>query len=409
MKRVLLALLQSSFLACVLPSGIAQAQLKNSAWGIFDLVNGDYVVLYNGTYVHTMGPDGPEVGGKDLLQDPGWQNPHITGFHIRADWNSIQYAGPGTYDWSYLDYALGQCQLNAESNATKGTKLPTQISLLLVLVGKDGAPAWITGPNNQVGAAQFIFDTGPDQQYMPAPWDPVFQSYWQQFVSALGQRYDSSPYLSYVACNGASRSGEMFLCNNKADDAELMAVPGGVQTWINAAETIAGFYATAFPTTPLQWNSGNPFSSNDLIVNGVVTNFSYVEDYSAGISGQTSDRHEANYNPAGPSYKSKQVYAGPFSTFGPQFGLKGCSLTGGQPAPTQYDHHAIPYLSYRHLKHPACGFQMAHAFGSRTKLNDALSLGEHLNAQMIEVYSADVVRFPQDIERAQHALLAHKP
>jgi hypothetical protein len=140
---------------------------------------------------------------------------------------------------------------------------------------------------------------------------------------------------------------------------------GGIQVWIQAAETIAGFYAGAFPTTPFVYANGEP-------IPGDSTDYATVVNYCV-------------------------------STFGSQFGIKSDGLDPNYHSP--YGVQEIPALS---PSHPV-GFQDLKTFGTPATLEKALNNGINLKAHFIEVCTKDVTA-PNDqtvIQNAQSALMGN--
>jgi Beta-galactosidase len=293
-------LLISLFFVC----GFANAALKDTAYGIYSLT---------------------KVADPLLEQDASWTNPNITGVVIRTWWKYVQPT-QGTYDWSYIDKGVALAQQNNKKIA---------ISIVAGLT----SPAWIYS----LGAQKFTIQ---GDGVMPCPWNSVFQSYWQQLVLAFGTRYDSVASVSCVTAGGLGRKEECYLCKTINDVQELNN-DGGVAIWIQAGETIAGFYSQAFPTTPFVYADGTP------------------------IPGDNTD------------YGTVVTYC--VNTFGPNFGIKSDGLYAGYHLKS-YGGQEIPALSPNH----PVGFQDVRRFGDPTKLQGALNMGIQLKAHFIEVKTQDV-------------------
>jgi hypothetical protein len=287
-------------------SATAFAELKDSAHGIYSLT---------------------KIADRHLSDDQSWTNPNITGVIIRTWWKFVE-PSPQTFDWSYIDQGLALAQ---NKNHNK--------KIAITVVAGLHSPDWIY----TAGAQKFTIQ---GVGVMPCPWDPVFQSAWQQFVLALGTRYDSQAAVSYVTAEGPGRTEECYLCKSEADVEELDQ-DGGVKVWIQAAETIAGFYAAAFPTTPFVYADGEPIPDD-------TTDYGTVVDYCV-------------------------------STFGAQFGIKSDGLRPKYPM-NSYGAKEIPVLSPQH----PVGFQDYGPFHEAGKLQQALNIGIELKAHFIEVLSSDV-------------------
>ena len=79
---------------------------------------------------------------------------------------------------------------------------------ILVPAGKH-SPQWVY----VAGAEKFYFHhrNGKPADYMPIPWHPVLQEKFGNLIKKLGERYDSSPYLSYVIMTGFGHSTEALV------------------------------------------------------------------------------------------------------------------------------------------------------------------------------------------------------
>jgi hypothetical protein len=302
--RIAVALM---FLLC----GSAQAaDLKNTAFGIFSLT---------------------KINDPDLATDKSWTNPNIRGVVIRTRWEFVEPKNPNAkgvtnpFDWDYIDKGVALAEKNNKQVA-------------ITVVAGQRSPTWIYS----AGAKKFIIH---GVGVMPCPWDSTFQSYWQQFVTAFGARYDSNSSVAYITAEGPGRTEECYLCKSQADVAELNA-DGGVGVWITAAETIAQFYYAAFPTTPFVYADGEP-------IPGDTADYGTVVQYCVGAYGANfgikSDGLDWNYH----------------STFGEK---------------------EIPALS---PDHPV-GFQDLKTFSDPTKLQESLNIGIELKGHFIEVYTRDV-------------------
>jgi hypothetical protein len=279
--------------------------LKDTAYGIYSLT---------------------KIADLGLEKDKSWINPNITGVIVRTWWANIQPNAPGEYDWSYIDEGV-----------TLAQKYNKKIAI--TIVAGIHSPGWIYTKGAQKFTIQGV-------GAMPCPWDSVFQSYWQQFVLAFGARYDSVQVVSYITAGGPGRTEECYLCKTKADVQELNN-DGGVQVWIQAAETIAGFYSQAFPTTPFLYADGEP-------IPGDKTDYGTVVNYCVNI-------------------------------FGSSFGIKSDGLYPHYSMES-YGATEIPVLSPTHV----VGFQDLRPFKNSQTLQETLDIGIELKGHFIEVSTADV-------------------
>ncbi len=196
-------------------------------------------------------------GGKDTLAtlaaSPSWQRADITGFAIRLQWMNLEPSS-GNYDFSYIDAVAKMC---ASHNKLFSLDIVTGFY----------CPIWlksITGPYFNISAQTKPGPAGSTHPggAMPAPWDVIFQNEYSKFLYALGNKYDSNPYLAYVIVQGHGW-GQGNLCESTGDNTELTTA-GGALTWIKAFETIANFYYIAFPHTPCIANIGHVIYPSDI-------------------------------------------------------------------------------------------------------------------------------------------------
>ncbi|MBV8212726.1 MAG: beta-galactosidase [Verrucomicrobia bacterium] len=195
-------------------------------------------------------------------QDPNdwrvWTNPHVTGVVARVSWAYLE-PSEGQYNWTYLDDIQALAQKTGalwEIEIASGAKDGSNASFYPSWVVADGAKT-VTLHGNRGTLATIC-----------VPWDPVFQAKWQALIQAVGARYDAVENLRAVQMTGVGRDGECYFCSNNPkyiSDWEwvLSQTPNGTveegeQLWENAAGTIAGFYANAFPQTPFLYSTGSP-------------------------------------------------------------------------------------------------------------------------------------------------------
>ena len=129
---------------------------------------------------------------------PCWTNPNVDGIVLRADWDKIEPT-EGNIDFRYFDRGLELAK-----------KYNKRIEIL-VPAGKH-SPQWVYA----AGAEKFYFHhhNGKPVDYMPIPWHPVLQEKFGNLIKNIGQRYDSSPYLSYVIMTGFGHSTEAWFAGH---------------------------------------------------------------------------------------------------------------------------------------------------------------------------------------------------
>jgi Beta-galactosidase len=206
--------------------------IKSLPTGIYDLLPGDTV-------------NTPYTG---ISTDSCWTNPNVTGVCLRTDWGKVEPA-KGKFDWAFFDQGI--------SAAAAHHKLVA----LTVYSGKK-TPEWVYADGARKLQLTKVGRKGSRSVTMPAPWDATFLTDWQELVKEFGARYDSNPIVSYVTMTGPGRGGELYFVNSPEDLAMLQSA-GGIQIWVGAAEKIASFYASAFPTTPFLYATGDPVAGPD--------------------------------------------------------------------------------------------------------------------------------------------------
>lgn len=117
--------------------------------------------------------------------------------------------------------------------------------------------------------------TAPDEGVMPVPWDPLYKAKWEEFITALGARYDNNPRLGYVVMTGFCMVAESYLAREQPDidffDASAIAagytgngtLPAGLVAWEATVQEMVGQYMSAFPHTPLFITGAYPYGGGD--------------------------------------------------------------------------------------------------------------------------------------------------
>jgi hypothetical protein len=200
---------------------------------------------------------------------------YVKGIFLSLDWNKLE-AKEGVFTWNVIDRVLQQ--------ASKNGKVVT----LGVRAGYT-TPAWVYADGAQT--FQFVWDqpsTSPAPctvESIPVPWDPVFLSKWQSFVSAMGARYRSNPALVSVLLYGLnyqsvetslpSSIGEKIKNRHKActgyNYPSLWQKAGYTRTRIEQTlATMEGYFEQAFPHTqlmaPLNPNGFPPIDDSGKLI-----------------------------------------------------------------------------------------------------------------------------------------------
>ena len=235
-----------------------------------------------------------------MQNDPIWSDASVSIVAARCSWGLIE-GTEGQYDWSYFDAVIAQakaCGKQCSLSVTFGTFTPD----------------WVYAYT--LPAANITMNSGA-VVVMPWPWDPGYQQKISYFVQAMGQRYDQEPSVSYVAMSGMGRQMESFCVETPADVAIFDSI-GGQLLWTQACSNIIGYYAQAFPTTPIIMPIGPPTPDQDGIdsLDSVVSS---MESAYPGQFGIRSDGLRPNYNVNGPVAASLNEYNSGITGF--QFSL----------------------------------------------------------------------------------------
>jgi len=227
----------------------AHANLKLEPFGIYYLAPGS----------STQHPRNPNTW--NCWNYP--ENQHLQGVVARVDWAVLEPSN-GVYNWQYLDTIQGLAQAGGF------------FWEILVQCGDSQYPAWVTAAGAKTVT---LHSNSGSPATICQPGDPIFQSAWRTFIAALGARYDSDQNLVIVQMTGVGRAGECFFCSHNSaylSDWQWLQSQGGAAAWENWAETIAGFYAAAFPTTPFLYSTGAPLpasvDSGNTTMAAVMTN-----------------------------------------------------------------------------------------------------------------------------------------
>jgi uncharacterized protein (TIGR03437 family) len=161
---------------------------------------------------------------QQLLSDPA-----ISGLALQVHWDTLNPNAPGSatpYFWNYVDDAFAQA---GAWNAANPTQAPKTIQLI-VTPGFQ-SPQWILAqipscdglfqtpvvtPPSTCGTATFTgYQEAGDGTVLPLPWNPVYKSAWQTFLTALAARYGSNAAFVSIAVDGpTAASAEMIVPND---------------------------------------------------------------------------------------------------------------------------------------------------------------------------------------------------
>ncbi len=166
----------------------------------------------------------------------------FTTIYNRYDWNDIQ-PQENQYNWAAIDYEIAQCVANGKKFAFGVMCANTNRSIHTPDKGKYVTPKWVfdAGAKKRTINATY-WETGQTiKQVIPVWTDTTFIKKLNQFVAALGARYNGNSNIAFVDIRSYGNWGEQHLY-------EL----GGVDVTSNQLKTLfIQPYKTAFPTTQL--------------------------------------------------------------------------------------------------------------------------------------------------------------
>lgn len=209
-------------------------------------------------------------GVYELLVDPVevqtqgvWDATFMDGVRLQIGWDTVQPTSKTGFDFTLIDAFADHCRRTRKKGG-------------LTVYPGIRTPTWVLA----LGVKLF---TGIDAVTYPLPWDAILLDEWEQFVTALGARYDANSGIAYVTVAGMGRGATGLLNNSTADSTELnaMAITDGFPSLSNAYTgttiMLGAAYNSAFPSTPLLFPLATPFADPSAgqtitdVVNGVYT------------------------------------------------------------------------------------------------------------------------------------------
>lgn len=159
------------------------------------------------------------------------------------------------FDWDELDAAIADC-------AAHGKKLTLSVAITAA------APEWVYTDGTPCTRFDLAADDrdNDDLDHMALIWQTGFKTKADTFIQAMGDRYDSNPFLAGVFPTGPGQIVELHYIQTEADYAAANIIAQGdgfssvVAAYTPTAKHFIDKFFTAFPTTQLMLNQGNPFS-----------------------------------------------------------------------------------------------------------------------------------------------------
>jgi uncharacterized protein (TIGR03437 family) len=202
---------------------------------------------------------------QSLLADPA-----IAGLALQEHWDTVNPNPPGAanaYLWNYVDDAFAQALAWNSQNSSAAPK-----TIQLIVTPGFNSPQWMLNeltscdglfatpvqtPPSTCGKATFLgYQEGGDGTELPLPWNPLYKSAWQTFVTALAARYGSNPAFVSIAVAGPTAASAEMLVPTDAN-------ANNPQTQFGASITPSHMWlqllALQYPTSPAYQNSNQAF------------------------------------------------------------------------------------------------------------------------------------------------------
>jgi uncharacterized protein (TIGR03437 family) len=236
-------------LGCVILAQALLAQAPRRPQGIYAVVNvegGIKTEMQSNASITTAQLDAYFNG----LYQGLLGNPAISGLTLQVHWDTLNPNAPTSanpYFWNFVDDAVAQA-------AAWNTQNPTQAPKTVQLIVTPGfqSPQWILSqipscdglfqtppvtPSSTCGSATFTgFQEGGDGEVLPLPWNPVYKSAWQTFLTALAARYGSNPVFVSIAVDGpTAASAEMIVpndANSNNPQTQFGSAPTPTNMWV---------------------------------------------------------------------------------------------------------------------------------------------------------------------------------
>ena len=215
-------------------------------------------------------------------------NPAISGLTLQVHWDTLNPNAPTSgapYFWNYVDDAFAQAETWDAQNPAQTPK-----TIQLIVTPGFQSPQWILSqipscdglfqtpvvtPPSACGTATFEgYQEGGDGTVLPLPWNPVYKSAWQTFLTALAARYGPNPTFVSIAVDGPTAASAEMIVPNDANSNNPQTQFGTAITPTNMwIELLAFHYAgqTAYLKTNQafidEWN--NAIDMFGTVFNGI--------------------------------------------------------------------------------------------------------------------------------------------
>jgi uncharacterized protein (TIGR03437 family) len=222
------------WLRAILFIGLAQALVAQTP----RRPQGIYAVVDTGGMINMLKQANPSITTAQLdvyfnsLYQALLSNPAVAGLTLQVRWDTVNPNPPtaaNPYLWNIVDDAFNQA-------AAWDSQNPEQTPKTIQIIATPGfnSPAWLLAqippcdglfqspvqtPPSTCGTVTFKgYNEADDGNVLPMPWNPVYKSAWQTFLTAFNARYGSNPAFVSIAIAGpTAASAEITTVSN--DDA----------------------------------------------------------------------------------------------------------------------------------------------------------------------------------------------
>lgn len=224
----------------LLASALAGQAQQRRPRGIYAVVNVQEQITNATNANPSITPAQLEAFFLNLYQEL-FSNPAISGVALYENWAALNPNAPpaaNAYDWTYMDDLFAQA-------AAWNTQNPSMAQKTVQLVVPPGfqTPAWVMSqipscdtlfqpalptPASNCGKATFSgFVEGGGVRELPMPWNSVYKTAWQTFLTALAARYLSNPAFVSIALAGPTASSEEMILPDNGNSDLLQTQFGG--------------------------------------------------------------------------------------------------------------------------------------------------------------------------------------
>ncbi len=171
-------------------------------------------------------------------------NPAIQGTNLIYYWAQLE-PQQGQYNWAPIDQAMQPWVAHNKK--------------VILRISASGWTQWDKTENSGHATPQWVYNSGVqsvteiDNSVHPQYWNPKFLSAYQDFISALAQRYDNNPAVAAIQMS-LGDGGETKV-DTRSNNSDLLSQWEGIgytdAVWWDTMQKIIGMYTSNFHHVPL--------------------------------------------------------------------------------------------------------------------------------------------------------------